>query len=50
MDWENDVSAGEFILIKCWRKLDPTVFTDIFNDILIKNMSHNYSKDNGVLT
>ena len=36
MDWENDVSAGEFILIKCWRKLDPTVFTDIFNDILIK--------------
>ena len=36
MDWENDVSVGEFILIKCWRKLDPTVFTDVFNDILLK--------------
>jgi len=36
MDWENDVSAGEYVLIKCYRKLDPTVYTDIYNDILLK--------------
>jgi hypothetical protein len=36
MDWSNDVSAGEFILIKCYRKLDPTIYTDIYNDILLK--------------
>jgi len=36
MDWENDVSAGEHVLIKCWRKLDPSTYTDIFNDILVK--------------
>jgi len=36
MDWNNDVAAGEYILIKCWRKLDPATFTDIYNDILIK--------------
>ena len=36
MDWENDISAGEYVLIKCYRKLDPTVYTDIYNDILLK--------------
>jgi len=36
MDWENDINAGEYVLIKCYRKLDPTVYTDIYNDILLK--------------
>ena len=36
MDWGNDVTAGEFIIIECYRKLDPTTYTDIFNDIYLK--------------
>ena len=36
MDWSNDVTAGDFIIIECYRKLDPTTYTDIFNDIYLK--------------
>ena len=36
-DWENDFTAGQdFIIIECYRKLDPTTFTDIFNDMYLK--------------
>ena len=31
----NDVT-GDFIIIECYRKLDPTTYTDIFNDIYLK--------------
>jgi len=36
MDWGNDVTAGEFIIIECYRKLDPTDMTDIYNDMWLK--------------
>ena len=36
MDWANDVTAGEYIIIECYRKLDPTTYTDVFNDIYLK--------------
>ena len=36
MDWSNDVTAGEHILIECYRKLDPTTYTDIYDDIYLK--------------
>ncbi len=36
MDWSNDVDAGDFIIIECYRKLDPATFTDIFDDIFLK--------------
>ena len=37
MDWENDIVAdSEFIIIECYRKLDPTTYTDIFDDIYLK--------------
>jgi len=36
MDWENDLSVGEYLVIECYRKLDPTEYTDIFNDIYLK--------------
>ena len=29
MDWEEAVSADEFMIIECYRKLDPTKYTDI---------------------
>ena len=36
MDWTNNVAAGEYLLIECHRKQDPTTFTDIYNDVWLK--------------
>ena len=36
MDWKVDMVADEFIIIECYRKLDPTQMTDVFNDIFLK--------------
>ena len=35
-DWSNDISADEYIIIECYRKLDPTSHTDIFDDLYLK--------------
>jgi hypothetical protein len=57
MDWSNDLAVGEYIVIECYRKLDPTVQTDVFNDIFLKRYvtalfkkqwGANLSKFNGV--
>ena len=58
MDWKVDISAGEYLIIECYRKLDPESFTDIFNDIYLKRYltalfkkqwGSNLSKFNGVV-
>jgi len=36
MDWANDVDAGDFLIIECYRKLDPATFTNVFDDIFLK--------------
>jgi len=36
MDWKNDLQIDEFLVIECWRKLDPNTYTDVFNDIWLK--------------
>ena len=36
MDWTNDMEAGEFLIIEAYRKLDPSTYTDIFDDIYLK--------------
>ena len=36
MDWDNDVDAGDFLIIECYRKLDGSTFTDVFDDIFLK--------------
>jgi len=58
MDWENDVTAGvDYLVIECYRKLDPTTYTDIYDDIYLKRYTTalikkqwgaNLSKFNGV--
>ena len=35
-DWANDISEDEYIIIECYRKLDPTTHTDIFDDLYLK--------------
>ena len=57
-DWSNDFTAGEdYIVIECYRKLDPTTYTDVFNDMYLKRYATalikrqwgaNLSKFNGV--
>ena len=57
MDWPNDVNADDFIIIECYRKLDPDSYTDIYDDIYLKRYATalikkqwgaNLSKFNGV--
>ena len=36
MDWENDISEGEYLVIECYRKLDPNTYTDMYDDIYLK--------------
>ena len=57
MDWSNDLTTDEYIVIECYRKLDPTTYTDVYNDIFLKRYvtalfkkqwGANLSKFNGV--
>jgi hypothetical protein len=57
MDWSHDVSTGEFLIIECYRKIDPASYSDIFDDIYLKRYATalikrqwgaNLSKFNGV--
>ena len=57
MDWKNDLQIGEYLVIECYRKLDPDTYTDIYNDIYLKRYvtalikrqwGINLSKFNGV--
>ena len=57
MDWTNDLATDEYIVIECYRKLDPETFTDVYNDIYLKRYvtalfkkqwGANLSKFNGV--
>ena len=36
MDWNEDIDAGEFLIIECYRKLDPSSHTNIFDDLYLK--------------
>ena len=36
-DWENDFRADvDYLIIECYRKLDPATYTDIYDDIFLK--------------
>ena len=57
-DWENDFTADiDYIIAECYRKLDPTTYTDLYDDIYLKRYATalikkqwgaNLSKFNGV--
>ena len=59
MDWGTDITAGEYLIIEVFRKLDPDTYTDIYDDIYLKRYATalikrqwgaNLSKFNGVAT
>ena len=57
-DWENDFTADQdYIIIECYRKLDPNTYTDIYDDMYLKRYATslikkqwgaNLSKFNGI--
>jgi hypothetical protein len=58
MDWVNDLEVDEYLIIDCYRKLDPTTYTDVFNDqwlkryttaLFKKQWGANLSKFDGVI-
>ena len=36
MDWLNDIAIGEYLIIECYRRLDPTTYTDMYDDMFLK--------------
>ena len=32
MDWTNDVSVGEYVIIECYKYLDPATYTSVWGD------------------
>lgn len=36
MDWEGDVSADDYLIIECYRKLDPETYTDLYDNMHLK--------------
>ena len=36
MDWGTDITAGEYLIMEVFRKLDPDTYTDIYDDIYLK--------------
>ena len=57
MDFANDIAVDEFLIIECYRKIDPSSYSDIFNDMHLKRYATalikrqwgaNLSKFNGV--
>jgi hypothetical protein len=36
MNWDTDVSCGEWVIVECYRILDPDTWTDVYNDRFLK--------------
>jgi hypothetical protein len=36
MDWQKDINVGEYLVIDCWRIIDPDQYTAVYNDRWLK--------------
>ena len=36
MNWYTDVSVGEYVIVECYKILDPNTWTDVYNDRFLK--------------
>lgn len=36
MSWDTDVSVGEYVIVECYKILDPDTWTDVYNDRFLK--------------
>jgi hypothetical protein len=37
LDWNHDVQVGDYYIIECYRILDPSIYTDIWDDKWLKD-------------
>ena len=35
-DWVNDITAGEYMIMEVYRRLDPATYTDMYDDMYLK--------------
>jgi hypothetical protein len=36
MDWDSAVKIGDWLVLQCYKKIDGTVYTELYNDIFLK--------------
>jgi hypothetical protein len=36
MDWTGDAAVGDYIIVECYRILDPETYRDVYNDMFLK--------------
>lgn len=36
MDWDEEIEAGDSLVVECHRIIDPDTFTDVYNDYFLK--------------
>ena len=36
MDWANEVAVDQYIVVECYRIIDPDTYTDVYNDYFLK--------------
>ena len=36
MNWDEDITAGDYLVFECYSIIDPEVYTEIYNDRLLK--------------
>jgi hypothetical protein len=39
INWESDVSVGEYVLVECYRALDPATFPRVYNEPWLKHFT-----------
>ena len=36
MDWKEEVDVGDYLVVECYRIIDPDTYTDVYNDYFLK--------------
>jgi hypothetical protein len=36
MDWDKEVIKGDYLVVECYRIIDPNTYTDVYNDYFLK--------------
>lgn len=36
IDWESDIKEDDYVIVECMRIVDPSTYTDVYNDMFLK--------------
>ena len=36
LDWQNDIAEGDYVIVECYRILDPDTYTSVYDDYFLK--------------